>query len=139
MGGINVIKMMVDSGGNRKPGQIWIASMQKVRFSNIQDWCDQAPPSPKSSNDLTQALTLIYKRRKKAQYSKWRKVVDDGWRALRGNVLDGIHIHWHFYQAIKPQLVWLVYLCRYLNLGLQYSPLIKLRKLKVVLKLLCTR
>lgn len=133
--------MMVDSGGNRKPGQIWIASMQKVRFSNIQDWCDQAPPSPKSSNDSTQALTLIYKRRKKAQYSKWRKVVDDRW--VKGTKRECswwyIHIHWHFYQAIKPQLVWLVYLCRYLNLGLQYSPLIKLRKLKVVLKLLCTR
>ncbi|XP_034326852.2 zinc finger FYVE domain-containing protein 21 isoform X2 [Magallana gigas] len=35
-GGINVIKMMVDSGGNRKPGQIWIASMQKA-FKMLYD------------------------------------------------------------------------------------------------------
>ena len=31
-GGVNVVRMMVDAGGNRKPGQIWIASMQKVRI-----------------------------------------------------------------------------------------------------------
>lgn len=72
-GGVNVIKMMVDSGGNRKPGQIWIASMQKVRFSNIQGLYDQAPPSTKSSNDSYLFSTQVGKRR--GQYSISRIVI----------------------------------------------------------------
>lgn len=51
--------------------------MQKVRFSNIQGLCDQAPPLPKTSNDSTQVLTLICKR-KKAQSGGKLLMVGEG-------------------------------------------------------------
>ena len=47
-GGVNVVRMMVDAGGNRKPGQIWIASMQKVRIGeNVHYWSEKTTDIPK--------------------------------------------------------------------------------------------
>ena len=48
-GGVNVVRMMVDAGGNRKPGQIWIASMQKVRIGeNVHYWSEKQLTFPQS-------------------------------------------------------------------------------------------